>query len=63
MLLCAFIGTIVVVTFGWLDVSGVGAASGEMVRGFTADRVGVIVFFSLVSMASQPLQTVDNARM
>jgi len=50
ILLWAFIGTIVLVYFGWLAVTGVDAA-GEIQRGFPPFKVAVILFFSLVGMA------------
>lgn len=51
LLLWAFIGTIVLVYFGWLAVAGFDDASGEVIRGFPPFKVAVILFFSLVGIA------------
>ncbi len=51
LVLWAFIGTIVLVYFGWLAVAGIDPSSGEVLRGFPAFKVAVILFFSLVGMA------------
>src|SRR5260221_288556 len=45
-----FIGTIVLVYFGSLEVTGVDAA-GHVTRGFPPLKVGVILLFSLIGMA------------
>jgi K(+)-stimulated pyrophosphate-energized sodium pump len=50
IILWAFISAIVLVYFGWLAVSGVDAA-GNVIRGFPAPKVAIILFFSLVGMA------------
>jgi len=50
IVLWVFISAIVLVYFGWLAVSGVDAA-GNVVRGFPAPKVAIILFFSLVGMA------------
>jgi K(+)-stimulated pyrophosphate-energized sodium pump len=50
IILWVFISAIVLVYFGWLAVSGVDAA-GNVVRGFPAPKVAIILFFSLVGMA------------
>jgi K(+)-stimulated pyrophosphate-energized sodium pump len=50
VVLWAFIGSIVLVYFGWLAVAGVDEV-GNVIRGFPAFKVSVILFFSLVGMA------------
>jgi K(+)-stimulated pyrophosphate-energized sodium pump len=50
LLLWIFIGTIVLVYFGSLAVTGVDAA-GHITRGFPPLKVGVILLFSLIGMA------------
>ncbi len=51
MILWIFISAAVLVYFGWLAVTGVDAATGEVQRGFPPFKVAIILFFSLVGMA------------
>ncbi|MCU0453924.1 MAG: sodium-translocating pyrophosphatase [Bacteroidetes bacterium] len=50
MVLWAFISAIVLVYFGWLAVTGIDAVTGEVMRGFPASKVAIILAFSLIGM-------------
>jgi K(+)-stimulated pyrophosphate-energized sodium pump len=51
MVLWGFIGAIVLVYFGWLAVAGSDEVTGQVIRGFPAYKVAIILLFSLVGMA------------
>ncbi|MEK6649795.1 MAG: sodium-translocating pyrophosphatase, partial [Bacteroidota bacterium] len=51
LILWSFISAIVVVYFGWLAVTGIDAVTGEVLRGFPAPKVAIIVLFSMIGMA------------
>jgi K(+)-stimulated pyrophosphate-energized sodium pump len=51
MLLWGFISAIVLVYFGWLAVTGIDEATGQVIRGFPAYKVAIILLFSLIGMA------------